>query len=75
LSIRRIVADYAQLCLYLGGGGAQFLPNASHVIWKQAVNGTLVQADLVHCYKFHTFTGELINNILERYFWSGEDDE
>jgi hypothetical protein len=37
-------------------GGAQFLPNASHMIRKQMVNVTLMtghQANLAHCYKFH----------------------
>jgi hypothetical protein len=38
-----------------GGGGAQFSPNASHVIWKQTVNMILAmchQADPAHCDKF-----------------------
>jgi hypothetical protein len=68
---------YATLCLYVGRG-APFSPNTSHVIWKWAVNATLMMG---HQPTRHTATNLIffsefsVNNILLNYFVTGEDDK
>jgi hypothetical protein len=56
-----------------GGGGAQFSPNTSHMIWKRMVNTTLAmghQAYPVHCYyKFHILQLNCSTQYFTILFW------
>jgi hypothetical protein len=55
-----------------GGGGAQFLPNPSHMIWKLTVNATLAtghQASPTHYYKFHILQRIYSTQYFRILFW------